>query len=149
MQCVLKLIQEPGNEDLPVPFYQTDGSAGMDLYAAVTDMVTLSPGQVTLVPTGIRIALPHGYEAQIRPRSGLALKHGIGLLNSPGTVDSDYRGVIGVVLFNFGPGPFVIKRGDRIAQMVISKVETAVIRIVNALDGTGRGDGGFGSTGSG
>jgi dUTP pyrophosphatase len=147
MACVIKIRKEPGNEDLPVPHYQTEGSAGLDLYAAVTADVILEPGEITLVQTGIRLAVCSGYEAQIRPRSGLALRYGIGLLNSPGTVDEDYRGIVGVILFNFGKKPFIIKRGDRIAQMVISRVEKASVQVVSELPVSRRGDGGFGSTG--
>jgi dUTP pyrophosphatase len=145
--CVLKIMQEPDCRDLPLPHYQTEGSAGMDLYAAVEDKVQLDPGGITLISAGIRIALPPGYEAQVRPRSGLAIQHGIGLLNSPGTIDADYRGVVGVILFNFSGLPFAINRGDRIAQMVISRIETAEIQSVPELPKTIRGDGGFGSTG--
>jgi dUTP pyrophosphatase len=147
MACVIKIRKEPGYEDLPLPHYQTDGSAGLDLYAAVTSEMILEPGEITLVQTGFRLALCKGFEAQIRPRSGLALKYGIGLLNSPGTVDEDYRGIVGVILFNFGKKPFVIKRGDRIAQMVIVRVEKASVEIVSELPDSRRGDGGFGSTG--
>ncbi len=135
-------------EDLPLPAYETDGSAGMDLRAAVPDdaPVTLAPGARALVPTGLRIALEPGFEAQVRPRSGLALKHGITCLNSPGTIDSDYRGEVGVILANLGADPFVIRRGERIAQMVVARHERAEW-IEGALDQTARGDGGFGSTG--
>lgn len=147
MACVVKIRKEPGYEDLPVPHYQTERSAGMDLYAAVSSNLILEPGDIVMVPTGIRLALSRGFEAQIRPRSGLALKYGIGLMNSPGTVDEDYRGIVGVILFNFGKEPFVIRRGDRIAQMVISRVEQAQVQVVSELPGSLRGDGGFGSTG--
>jgi len=145
--CILKIYQVPGCQDLPVPHYQTMGSAGMDLYAALDNPFTLQPGEVTLIPTGIRIALSHGFEAQVRPRSGLALKHGIGLLNSPGTIDSDYRGEVGIILFNFSRTPFRIERGDRIAQMIIARVETVTVEVVPELPDSARGDGGFGSTG--
>ncbi len=135
--------------DLPLPAYETGGSAGMDLRAAVPEdaPLTLAPGARALVPTGLKIALETGYEAQVRPRSGLALKHGITCLNSPGTIDSDYRGEVGVILINHGQEPFVIKRGERIAQMVIARHEQAVTVEVEALDETARGAGGFGSTG--
>lgn len=135
--------------DLPLPAYETGGSAGMDLRAAVPEAapVTLEPGARALVPTGLKIALEPGFEAQVRPRSGLALKHGLTCLNSPGTIDSDYRGEIGVILINHGQEPFVIRRGERIAQMVIARHEQAAMVEVQALDETARGVGGFGSTG--
>ena len=135
--------------DLPLPAYETDGSAGMDLRAAVPEdaPLTLAPGGRALAPTGLKIALEPGYEAQVRPRSGLALKHGITCLNSPGTIDSDYRGEVGVILINHGQEPFVIKRGERIAQMVIARHEQAAMVEVATLDETARGAGGFGSTG--
>lgn len=134
--------------DLPLPKYMTNGAAGMDLYANVHETLVINPGEISLVPTGIRIALPEGYEAQIRPRSGLALKHGIGLLNSPGTIDSDYRGEIQAIMFNFGKQPFNIERGDRIAQMVISKFERVEWEEAEELPDSERGGGGFGHTGS-
>ena len=139
----------PHAEGLPLPAYETSGSAGMDLRAAVGDEapVTLAPGARALVPTGLKIALEPGFEAQVRPRSGLALKHGITCLNSPGTVDSDYRGEVGVILINHGQEPFVIRRGERIAQMVIARHEQAAVVEVGSLDETARGAGGFGSTG--
>ncbi|WP_339872440.1 dUTP diphosphatase [uncultured Brevundimonas sp.] len=134
---------------LPLPAYETAGSAGMDLRAAIADdqPLTLAPGARALVPTGLKIALEPGYEAQVRPRSGLALKHGVTCLNTPGTVDSDYRGEVGVILANLGAEPFVIRRGDRIAQMVIARHAQATMVEVHALDDTARGTGGFGSTG--
>ncbi|MBN2105132.1 dUTP diphosphatase [bacterium] len=147
VNCIVEICQEAGCQDLPIPHYQTEGSSGMDLYAAVDKPITIQPGEVMLVPTGIRIALSPGYEAQVRPRSGLALKHGIGLLNSPGTIDADYRGVIGIILFNFGRAVFTIHRGDRIAQMVIARVENAKVKVVRVLPESARGNGGFGSTG--
>ena len=139
----------PHSEGLPLPAYETTGSAGMDLRAAVADdqPLTLAPGARALVPTGLKIALEPGFEAQVRPRSGLALKHGITCLNSPGTIDSDYRGEVGVILANLGQEPFVIRRGERIAQMVIARHEQAQMVEVAALDDTARGAGGFGSTG--
>jgi len=124
----------------------TEHSAGMDIYAAVADEVVISPGERVLVPTGIAIALPEGFEAQIRPRSGLALKHGVTLINSPGTIDADYRGEIGILLINHGDSPFVISRGSRIAQMVISPVHRAVWSESCNLEHTIRGGGGFGHT---
>jgi dUTP pyrophosphatase len=139
----------PHAGDLPLPAYETGGSAGMDLRAAVAEdaPLTLAPGARALVPTGLKIALETGYEAQVRPRSGLALKHGLTCLNSPGTIDSDYRGEVGVILINHGQEPFVIKRGERIAQMVIARHEQASMVEVESLDETARGAGGFGSTG--
>ena len=139
----------PHAGDLPLPSYETGGSAGMDLRAAVAEdaPVTLEPGARALVPTGLKIALEPGYEAQVRPRSGLALKHGLTCLNSPGTIDSDYRGEVGVILINHGREAFVIRRGERIAQMVIARHEQATMVEVAALDETARGAGGFGSTG--
>ncbi|MFN7621228.1 MAG: dUTP diphosphatase [bacterium] len=139
----------PHAEGLPLPAYETGGSAGMDLRAAVPEdaPVTLEPGARALVPTGLKIALEAGYEAQVRPRSGLALKHGLTCLNAPGTIDSDYRGEVGVILINHGQEPFVIRRGERIAQMVIARHEQAALVEVAALDETARGTGGFGSTG--
>lgn len=136
-------------EGLQLPSYETALSAGMDLRAALPEHepVTLAPGKRTLVPTGIAIALPAGYEAQVRPRSGLALKNGITCLNSPGTVDADYRGELKVILINHGEEPFTIRRGERIAQMVIAAVTQAELRIVTSLSETTRGGGGFGSTG--
>ncbi|MBL8549985.1 MAG: dUTP diphosphatase [Hyphomonadaceae bacterium] len=141
----------PHFEGLALPAYETPLSAGMDLRAALpeTEPVTLKPGERTLVPTGLTIALPAGYEAQVRPRSGLALKHGITCLNSPGTVDADYRGELKVILINLGQEPFVIKRGERIAQMVIAPVTQATWETVATLPETARGAGGFGSTGKG
>ncbi|GAA0870140.1 dUTP diphosphatase [Brevundimonas basaltis] len=139
----------PHAEGLPLPVYETSGSAGMDLRAAVAEdaPVALAPGARALVPTGLKIALEPGFEAQVRPRSGLALKHGITCLNSPGTIDSDYRGEVGVILINHGHEPFVIRRGERIAQMVIAPYAQAAMTEVGALDETARGAGGFGSTG--
>lgn len=133
--------------DLPLPHYATTGSAGMDLTAAVTSDVVIKSGGRLLIPTGICIALPENYEAQIRPRSGLAAKHGITVLNTPGTIDSDYRGEIKVILINHSHEDFVIERGMRIAQMVIAKYVQMTINEVDVLDATKRGDGGFGSTG--
>ena len=145
----LRISRLPHAEGLALPAYETGGSAGMDLRAAVPEdaPVTLAPGARALVPTGLRIALEPGWEAQVRPRSGLALKHGITCLNSPGTIDSDYRGEVGVVLVNLGAEPFVVRRGDRVAQMVVASHAQAVIAEVETLDDTARGTGGFGSTG--
>lgn len=133
--------------DLPLPAYMSEGAAGMDLYANVKEEVTVEKGSIKLIPTGIRIALPEGFEAQIRPRSGLALKNGISLVNSPGTIDSDYRGEIGVIVINFGENDFVVKRGDRIAQMVINRYEKVEWTECADLDETERGEGGFGHSG--
>ena len=145
----LRIQRLPHAEGLALPAYETSGSAGMDLRAAVPDdaPVTLEPGARALVPTGLKIALEPGWEAQVRPRSGLALKHGITCLNSPGTIDSDSRGEVGVILINHGAEPFVIRRGERIAQMVIAAHAQAVVEEVETLDETVRGAGGFGSTG--
>lgn len=136
-------------EGLPLPAYETAGSAGMDLRAAVSDdaPLTLAPGARALVPTGLKIALDAGFEAQVRPRSGLALKHGVTCLNTPGTIDSDYRGEVGVILINHGQEPFVIRRGERIAQMVVAAHAQVAVEAVESLDDTARGAGGFGSTG--
>jgi dUTP pyrophosphatase len=139
--------QLPGSEDLPLPRYMTPHAAGMDLYAAVTDDVTLAPGERSLVPAGIAIALPEGCEAQIRPRSGLAIKNGITLLNAPGTIDADYRGEIKIIMANLGQEPFTVRRGERIAQMVIAPVLTATLSAVDELPETERNSGGFGHTG--
>jgi len=134
-------------EDLCLPKYMTEGSSGMDLYANVSKVETLNSGEYMLINTGIKISIPNGYEAQIRPRSGLAAKYGVTLLNSPGTIDSDYRGEIKVILINHGQQSFSIKRGDRIAQMVIAKFEQVKFIETNDLDTTKRGSGGFGHTG--
>jgi dUTP pyrophosphatase len=141
--------QLPHGEGLALPTYQTAHAAGLDLLAAVPDHtpLILAPGRHALVPTGLTIALPAGYEAQVRPRSGLAAKYGVTVLNAPGTVDADYRGEIGVLLINHGDAPFTIRRGERIAQMVIAPVARAELVAATALPDTGRGSGGFGSTG--
>ena len=135
----------PGNDDLPLPAYASAGAAGFDLRAAAE--MTLAPGAVALVPTGFAVAVPDGFELQVRPRSGLAAKHGVTVLNSPGTVDSDYRGEVAVILINHGAAPFAIARGDRIAQAVIAAAPQADLVEVASLDDTERGSGGFGSTG--
>jgi dUTP pyrophosphatase len=140
------IVQLPNGEGLPLPAYETAGAAGMDLRAA--EAATLKPGARILMPTGLAIALPDGYEAQVRPRSGLAVKHGVTVLNAPGTVDCDYRGEIKVPLINHGDADFVIARGDRIAQMVVAAVTRIAWRPVTALDVTSRGSGGFGSSGT-
>lgn len=141
------ITQEPHAQDLPLPAYESDAAAGMDLRAAVTEPLTIAPGARAMVPTGIRIALPAGTEAQIRPRSGLAIRCGISMVNSPGTIDADYRGEIQALLINHGQEDFVIERGDRIAQMVIAPVLQADWEPVDTLDDTIRGEGGFGHTG--
>ena len=141
--------QLPHGEGLPLPAYQTAHAAGLDLLAAVAEdsPVTLEPGERALIPTGLSIALPPDYEAQVRPRSGLAAKHGITVLNAPGTIDADYRGEVGVLLVNLGNAPFVIRRGERIAQMIVAPVAQAELVTVAVLPSTERGSGGFGSTG--
>jgi len=146
-QIEIKIQRTEDNEDLPLPKYMTAGSSGMDVYASVKEPITIQPREFDMIPLGIKIAIPNGYEAQIRPRSGLAAKNGIGMLNSPGTIDSDYRGEIKVILFNFGKEPFVINRGDRIAQMVIAPIAKVSLREQENLDDTPRGEGGFGHTG--
>ncbi len=149
MTVSVRLRRLPHAGDLPLPVYETTGSAGMDLRAAVPEEapITLQPGARALIPAGFAIGLPEGYEAQVRPRSGLALKHGVTCLNSPGTIDSDYRGEVGVILINHGAEPFVIQRGERIAQMIVSPVVQSSWIEVETLDETARGAGGFGSTG--
>ena len=141
--------QLPHGEGLALPAYQSADAAGLDLLAAVPEHapMILAPGQYAMIPTGLVIALPSGYEAQVRPRSGLAAKHGVTVLNSPGTIDADYRGEINVLLINHGSAPFTIRRGERIAQMVIAAVVQAKLRPVASLSETERGSGGFGSTG--
>ena len=133
--------------DLPLPRYMTPQSAGMDICAAVETTATLAPGSIQLIPTGLAMAIPEGYEAQIRPRSGLAIKHGIGLINSPGTIDADYRGEVCIAVINLGQKPYTIQLGDRIAQMLIKRVYQARLQIVEQLDQTERNTGGFGHTG--
>lgn len=138
----------PAAQDLPLPTYMTPGAAGLDLRAAIDAPVRLEAGERRLIPTGIRVAIPSGYEGQVRPRSGLAIRHGVTLLNAPGTIDSDYRGEVQVVLANLGTEPFTICRGERIAQMVIAPVARAQLVRVDALTETDRGAGGFGHTGA-
>lgn len=141
--------QTETGKSLPLPKYMSSGAAGMDLYADIPEdaPVTLNPGEYKLIPTGIKIALPEGYEAQIRGRSGLAAKYGIGIPNAPGTIDVDYRGEIKVILINWGKELFIINRGERIAQMVVNKIEQIQWHVVSNLDETERGDGGFGHSG--
>ena len=136
-----------GCEDIPLPQYMSAHASGMDLLAAVEEPVALQPGDVKLVPTGIHISLPPGFEAQVRPRSGLALKHGVTVANAPGTIDADYRGEVGIILTNIGREPFVIRRGERIAQMVVQSVTRVVWDEREELDETERNAGGFGHTG--
>jgi dUTP pyrophosphatase len=145
----IDIWQLPHGEGLALPAYQSALAAGLDLLAAVPEgaPVILAPGKYALIPTGLTIALPAGYEAQVRPRSGLAAKHGVSVLNAPGTVDADYRGEIGVLLINHGDAPFPVRRGERIAQMVIAAVVRAELAPVTSLSATDRGGGGFGSTG--
>lgn len=133
--------------DIPLPEYATEGSSGFDVRAALETEIVIPKGKVALVPTNLRVEIPIGYEIQVRPRSGLAAKHGIGVLNSPGTIDSDYRGEIKIILFNFSEEDFFIKRGDRIAQLVLSKVYLADFKISEDLNSSFRGEGGFGHTG--
>ena len=146
---VIKIVRKRPemDSDIPLPRYMTAQSAGMDLCAAIKEDLILNQGELSLIPTGFAISLPEGFEAQIRPRSGLAIKHGIGLINSPGTIDSDYRGEIKIAVINLGGKPYTFRRGDRIAQMVIKKVYFARLEIVEELDETQRNTGGFGHTG--
>jgi dUTP pyrophosphatase len=144
---ILRIKKLENSKELALPKYETSGSAGMDLLAAIDEPIVIKHGEIKLVKTGIAIALEKGYEAQVRPRSGLALKNGITVLNTPGTVDSDYRGEVCVILINHSQTDFTITRGMRIAQMVIAKYEQAKIEVVENLDETSRGSGGFGSTG--
>jgi dUTP pyrophosphatase len=141
----IQLLRLPHGADLPIPAYATDGAAGMDVVAA--EEVTIAPGGRHAVATGFAMAIPAGYEVQVRPRSGLALKHGVTCLNTPGTIDSDYRGEVKVILANLGQEPFAIRRGERIAQLVPAPVQRADLDLVETLDATARGAGGFGSTG--
>ena len=136
-----------GCEDIPIPKYATGGSSGMDLYADVEGEVVLLPGAIKLISSGIYLSIPQGYEAEIRPRSGLALKHGISFVNTPGTIDSDYRGLVSLIMINHGKEPFTVRRGDRIAQMVIKEVIRAEMDLRPELDETTRSGGGFGHTG--
>jgi dUTP pyrophosphatase len=140
-------LRPEADSDIPLPKYMTPLSAGMDICAAVDAQITLNPGDIALIPTGFAISLPVGFEAQIRPRSGLAVKHGISIVNAPGTIDADYRGEIKIALINFGKSPFTISRGDRIAQMVIAKISQARFSLVEDLDNSLRNSGGFGHTG--
>ena len=140
-------VRPEADADIPLPAYMTPHSAGMDICAAVESPFLLEPGEIALIPTGLAISLPIGFEAQIRPRSGLAVKHGIGIINSPGTIDADYRGEIKIAVINFGKTAYTVYRGDRIAQMVINKICQARFTIVDSLDNSLRNSGGFGHTG--
>ncbi|MBI1385396.1 MAG: dUTP diphosphatase [Rhizobiales bacterium] len=146
---VVSVVREPHGAGLELPRLATSGAAGADVCAAVPEGVplVLVPGAWALVPTGLRLAIPSGFEVQVRPRSGLALKHGVTVLNAPGTIDSDYRGELGILLVNHGPRPFTVTRGMRVAQLVLARTWQATYVDVASLDGTARGDGGFGSTG--
>jgi dUTP pyrophosphatase len=144
----LKRLHPQKDRDIPLPQYMTPQAAGMDICAAIDDNLTLAQGAIALVPTGFSMALPPGYEAQVRPRSGLAINYGVTVINSPGTIDSDYRGEVKVGLINLGPVPYTLRRGERIAQMVIQCVAQARISVAAELDETQRNEGGFGSTGS-
>ncbi len=146
-KIAISIRRAPGCEDLPLPAYETGHASGMDLRAAVSGPVTLAQGERALIPTGLHIALPAGTEAQVRPRSGLAIRHGVSMLNAPGTIDADYRGEIRVILINLGQEPFTVARGDRIAQLVIAPVLSATWQEVETLEETVRGEGGFGHTG--
>ncbi len=143
----IRIARLPHAAGLDLPDYASAGAAGLDVRAAVTEPLVIPPGKVVLAPTGLLLEIPPGYEVQMRPRSGLALKHGVTLLNSPGTIDSDYRGEVGVILANLGEEPFVLRRGDRIAQMVVAQVTKAVLVEVETVEDTARGAGGFGHTG--
>jgi dUTP pyrophosphatase len=147
--AAIAFVRLPHGEGLPLPAYESDGAAGMDLRAALAEgeALMLAPGAIVLVPTGLSLQIPQDFEGQVRPRSGLAAKHGVTVLNTPGTIDSDYRGEVRIILINHGPAPFAVARGDRIAQLVIAPVTRAVLTEAAVLDGTVRGEGGFGSTG--
>lgn len=145
----IEIRRLPGGDDLPLPAYMSDGASGMDIHAAVTESIVIEAGGFGLVPTGFAIAVPDGFEAQVRPRSGLALRRGVFVLNTPGTIDSDYRGEVGVILANLGSEPFRVERGDRVAQLVISRVSRATWTERDELNETPRQAGGFGHTGGG
>jgi dUTP pyrophosphatase len=148
MKEVVVLVERlEGNEDLPLPAYMTPHAAGLDLVAAVKQPMSILPGGRALVPTGLKLAIPSGYEGQVRPRSGLALRHGLTMLNTPGTIDADYRGELQLIVANLGEEAFLVKRGDRIAQLIIAPVARARLEPVAKLETTERGEGGFGHTG--
>jgi len=140
--------RKAGCEDLPLPRYMSEAAAGMDVCAAVEEPLVVGPGEVRLVPTGLYVAVPPGYEVQVRPRSGLALKHGLTIVNAPGTIDADYRGEVGIIVGNVGREPFTVTRGQRIAQLVVAAIARAEVRLVEALPETDRGAGGFGHSGT-
>ena len=146
-KIAIKIKRVDADMNIPLPAYESEGSSGLDIRAFVEEPVQLLPGEIRLIPTGLAVSIPAGYEAQIRPRSGLDLRYGVGMVNSPGTIDSDYRGEIGIILINWGQEPFVIHKGDRIGQMIITKVYQADLVEVDCLDETDRGKGGFGHTG--
>ena len=148
MPITLLIRRKAGCEDLPLPRYMSEAAAGMDVCAAVEAPVVLAPGDVKLIPTGLFVAVPAGYEIQVRPRSGLALKHGLVVVNSPGTIDADYRGEVGVIVGNIGREPFTMTRGLRIAQLVVAAVARAEVEVVDELPDSARGDGGFGHSGT-
>ena len=143
----IEIKRKADSKDLPLPKYMSSGASGMDLYADVKEEVILKPGEIKLISTGIYVSIPKGFEAQIRPRSGLSLKHGISIVNSPGTIDSDFRGLVGIILINLGREDFKINRGDRVAQMVIKPVVQADLQELDELSNTKRAEGGFGHTG--
>lgn len=146
-RVTIRVARRKGCDDLPLPRYASEGASGMDVFAAVDAPLRIDPGATALVPTGLFVAIPEGYEIQVRPRSGLALRHGITVTNSPGTIDSDYRGEVCIVVTNLGREPFVVNRGDRIAQLVVAESIRAEWEEVDSLDETARGAGGFGHTG--
>lgn len=143
----LKRLHPQRDRDIPLPRYMTPHAAGMDICAAIDDTLVLEPGRIALIPTGWAMALPPGFEAQVRPRSGLAVKHGIGIVNAPGTIDCDYRGEVKIALINMGPEPYTLKRGERVAQLIVQQVFQARLEVVEELERTERNEGGFGSTG--
>ena len=147
MSALIGVLRLPEGEGLPLPAYMSEGAAGADVVAAVEADLTLAPGERALVPAGFALEIPPGLEVQVRPRSGLALKHGVTILNAPGTIDSDYRGPVGVLLVNLGSEPFVVRRGERIAQLIVAPVVRAAFEEAAALGASARGGGGFGSTG--
>jgi len=146
--CIkIRRLHPEQDADIPLPEYMTPQSAGMDVRTAVENDVHLAPGDIRLIPTGLAMAIPNGFEVQVRPRSGLAFRHGIGLINSPGTIDADYRGEVRIPVINLGQEPYTIRRGDRIAQLIVSRVYQSHFEVVDVLDETTRNDGGFGHTG--
>jgi len=148
MPISLLVRRKPGTDDLPLPRYMSEAAAGMDVCAAVDEPLVLEPGDIRLVPTGLQVAVPPGYEVQVRPRSGLALKHGLTVVNTPGTIDADYRGEVGVIVGNIGREAFTITRGMRVAQLVVAAVARADVQQVDELPETDRGEGGFGHSGT-